>query len=96
MLPVSPLMGVHICVIGTDGHVYMYLCVPTGHAVCWVNLYQVGISSDSWRNHVHFLLLWLESMSTTLTCWHKISDISALLILGKTFGDITGSSNRSS
>ena len=30
MLPVSPSMGVYICMIGTDGHVYMYLSVPTG------------------------------------------------------------------
>ena len=29
MLPVSPSMGVYICVIGTDGHI-MYLSVLTG------------------------------------------------------------------
>ena len=26
MLPVNPSMGVYTCVIGTDGHVHVFIC----------------------------------------------------------------------
>ena len=68
MLPVSPSMGVYICVIGTDGHtcIYLYLLdfklsMLSAGSTC----IRYWISSDSLRDHVH-RLLWLESMSTTL------------------------------